>query len=76
MMKKYMITKPIVLGFLTSQDQYDAIIKPEDGVTLESDSHTIWTIKNGKRNKSITMANAIDVWLKDGLITEIREEKQ
>ena len=71
-----MITKPIVLGFLTSQDQYDAIIKPEDGVTLESDSHTIWTIKNGKRNKSITMANAIDVWLKDGLITEIREEKQ
>ena len=70
-MKKYVITKPIVLGFLTPRDQYDVLFKPEDGVMLESDGHTIWTIKNGKRDESITTANAIDVWLKEGRIAEI-----
>ena len=69
-MKKYRIIKPIMLGFLTPQEQFDATIDSEDDVILECDGHTIWAIKNGKRHESITMANAIDCWLRDGLIIE------
>ena len=72
-MKKYRILKPIVLGFLTPQDQFDALIGPEDGVILASDGHTIWTIRNRKRHESITVGHAIQIWLDRGLIIEIPE---
>lgn len=71
-MKKYRVLKSIVLGFLTPQDQYDMFFTPEDNITLESDIHTIWVIKNDKRHESITIAAAINVWLEQGLITEIK----
>ncbi len=72
-LKKYRILKPILLGFLTPQDQFDATIGPEDGVILESDGHTIWTIGNGERHESITVGYAIQLWLDRGLIIEIPE---
>ncbi|MBI5732442.1 hypothetical protein HY967_00580 [Candidatus Jorgensenbacteria bacterium] len=75
-MKKYRILKRVMLGFTTPQDQYDVIIGPEDGTILESDGHTIWTIKDGKRHESITMANAIDIWLGREAIVEISSKKE
>ena len=70
-MKRYRVIKTIVLGFLTPQDQFDTIIHPGDGIILESDGHTIWTVKNGERHESITMAYAIEHWLENGAIVEI-----
>lgn len=70
-MKKYRILKPIVLGFTAPQDQYDALFTPENNVALESDGHTIWVIKDDKREESITIAAAIEIWLNQGLIVEI-----
>jgi hypothetical protein len=70
-MKRYRIKTEIALGFLTPQDQYDAIFTWWDG-ELESDGSTIWLVKgDGTRHESITMAYAIDVWLKEGRIEEI-----
>lgn len=70
-LKRYRVLKPVVLGFLTPRDQYDEIIRPKDNVTLESDGHTIWAIKNSRRQESITIAAAIEIWLKHGFIAEI-----
>lgn len=76
-MRKYRILKPVMLSFLTPQDQYDTIISPENDAVLESDNHTIWIItKTGARKESTTRANAIDLWLENGSVTEILEEKQ
>jgi len=75
-MKKYRIIKPIILSFLSPQDQHDIIIEPENETILESDGHTIWIIKNGKRHESITTANAIEYYLNDGTITEICSEEE
>ncbi len=72
-MKKYRILKPIILGFITPQEQYDLKICPEDGEILESDGRTIWTNKNGVQKDSITMASAIWLWLAGGRIAEIKE---
>ena len=70
-MKKYKILKPVILGFLTPQEQYDIFIDPETGVTLESNGHTIWVLKDDKRQESITTANAIDLYIERGDIREI-----
>ena len=70
-MRKYKILKPIMLGFLTRQDQFDVIFEPKHEVSLESDGETIWAIKNVVREESITMAHAIHVWLEQGRIAEI-----
>ena len=75
-MKKFRILKPVMLSFLTPQDQYDTIISPENDAVLESDNHTIWIItKTGAREESITTANAIEIWLAEGKITEILEKQ-
>ncbi len=71
--KKYRILKPVILGFLTAQDQYDLKISPGDGETLESDGRTIWTIKNGVLKDSTTPAINIFLWVAGGRIAEIKE---
>ena len=71
-MRRYRTIKPIILGFLTPRDQQDLIIEPENETILESDGQTIWLIKNGKRRESITTANAIKYWLKQGAIARIK----
>lgn len=71
-MRRYRVIRPIILGFLTPQDQHNLIIEPENGTILESDGQTIWLIKNEKRRESITTANAIKCWLKQGAIARIK----
>ena len=67
-MKLYQINKKISLGFLTPQDQYDMMIDPEKNeVQLMFDGKDIYLMQ-----KSITMNHAIDLWLKDGTIEEIK----
>ncbi len=80
-MRRCVILKDIMLSFITTEPkeedgQYDTIIGPEIGAILESNHDTIWVIwKTGKREESITMVNAIDIYLADGRIAEIPEEK-
>ena len=67
--KWFQITGKVVLGFLTAQDQYDRII---DSGVLESNGSTIWYVDTkGRREKSITIARAVDVWIAEGLLKEI-----
>ncbi len=63
------------MGFNAPQDQYDAIIGPEDDIVLESDGQTIWVVKNEQHHESITTANAIEHWLDNGTIVEIQPEE-
>lgn len=73
-MKRYVCLKEIVLGFLTPQDQFDALLDP--GTILEADEHTIWVLDisvEKPRIESITMACAIDIWLENGTIRELVE---
>lgn len=80
-MKKYRILKPVMLSFLTPQEQCDLIIDPShpprihDYTTLESDGNSVWVVRNGKRYESITTANVIEYLLEDGAIVEIPKEE-
>jgi hypothetical protein len=67
-MKRYKVVKPIVLGFLSGREQVDSLIVPADGIVLESDGKTIWALEGEKRIESITMGNAIDLWLEQSKI--------
>ncbi len=69
-MKKYKIIKPIVLGFLTAQDQYDTTIYPNDDTYLEFDGSTIFLCSPEKRRASITMGYAMVVFWENGQITD------
>ena len=72
-MKRYKVLEELVLGFIEETghgDQYDALVKPADGVELESDGETIWAFKGDWRKESTTMAGAIDLWLKEGRIAD------
>lgn len=70
--KKYKVIQPVMLGFLTPQDQVDVLLDPKDReFWLESDGHTIWGMNSEQRQESITMANAIDIWLEQGKIEEV-----
>lgn len=63
---------PIMLSFLTGNDQCDGMLHPDDGdYVLETDGHTIWVILDDKREESITMANAIDIWINQNKIEKI-----
>jgi len=71
-MKQYKLLGQISLDFLTPQDQYGLYFSPMDNCLLECDEHTIWVIKeNNERIESITTANAIDMYLRRGLIEEV-----
>ena len=68
-MKKYKVIQPVMLSYLTARDQVDATFHPDDGdYTLECDGSTIWASLGEKRLETITMANAIDIWLEQGKI--------
>lgn len=69
--RKYKILKNVMLGFLGLQEQHDEIVGSNDGVVLECDDRTIWAVKGGKRIESITTANVIDIWIKNGFIQEL-----
>lgn len=56
---KYRLLRPIILGFMTPRDQFDVLIEPEEGVTLESDGTTIWLINDKGRHESITMTTVL-----------------
>jgi len=67
--KKFMVTKPISLSFLTPQDQHDLTINPAMGDTwLETDGSTVWL---SLKWESITTSNVIDLFLKNKQIEEI-----
>ena len=67
-MKRYTIKEKIVLGFLTRQDQIDTIIDPTfRHAELMFDGKDIYLVQ-----KSITTNNAIDLWLEEGKIEEIK----
>ena len=70
-MDRYKLLELVVLGFVhEGREQYDALVRPEDGVTLESDGSTIWIVKGDQRQESTTMAYAVDLWLKEGKIAK------
>ncbi len=70
-MNRYRLLGNVVLGFIVDNEQQDVILGPSDNVTLDSDGHTIWAFTPTQRAESTTQANAIDAWLRDGLIEEI-----
>lgn len=70
--KIYKIAKPIVLGFLTPQDQVDYIL--ESG-SLEFVGNVIYYIDgSGNKHPSITTPNAIEVFLKKESIIPREED--
>lgn len=71
-MKKYTVLQTIMLSFIHNGEQEDYLFHKEDGWTLECDGSTIWVQKGELRHESITMANAIDIWVGQGKIEEIK----
>ena len=74
-METYRVDKIIVLGFQTGHTQADALIRPGD--RLETDGQTIWLCYHHEgvdyRVESITMANALDVFLASNAIHRMDE---
>lgn len=69
LMKEYKVIQPVMLSFLTARDQVDGLFHPDDAdYLLKSDGKTIWVFSKGEWRESITMANAIDIWLEQGKI--------
>ena len=65
-MNEYTILRPVVLGFLTHNDSYDMIIRPENG-HLKFDGHDIIFVDSkGIEHISHTSNNAIALWLERG----------
>lgn len=70
--KKYKVLQPVMVSFLTARNQIDEMLHPDDGdFWLESDGHTIWALNSSNRLETITMANAINIWLEQGKIEEV-----
>jgi len=70
--KRYKIVRPIILSFLTSQDQEDYIL---DSGFIECNEHAIWFIDSkGKKTESITTANEVEQFLKDKKIVVDKEK--
>lgn len=72
-MKSYKIHGMVMLSFTTPQDQYDALYGPGFNTVLECDGETIWLCNGETRVETITSANAIDAWVNEGCIEEIKE---
>lgn len=74
MHKKYKVVGKILLSFNDREEgQADYII--DDG-TVEFDGHNILRMGlDGNMYESITQNHAIDVWLKEGKLEEIKETK-
>ena len=72
-MKYYEILSDIMLGFLSRCGTVDYLFGPTEGWVLECNEHTIWVKKETIRHESITMANAVPIWLAQGKIKEINE---
>ena len=72
-MKKYALLQDVLLSFLNGNDQIDALFGPLEHCYLECDGKTIWVVnvEKNRRDESITMANAIDVWIERNKIKEI-----
>ena len=73
-MKRYRILEDIMLSALGRIGCHDFLIGPNDNCELECDGHTIWIATRGRssiQQESVTMANAIELWLKQGKIEEI-----
>lgn len=68
-MKHYKIIKPIVLGFLTHNDSYEAIL--DEGTLSLMGGDIIFTCVAGNSVVSHTQNHAIEVFLGMGLIEEI-----
>lgn len=73
-MEKYIIVKPILLAFLTLQDQEHILFEPDTGNTLECDGATIYINHNNVRHESTTTPNIIDVYLQSGCIKLVKQE--
>ena len=71
-MKKYGLIGDIVLSFIIADEQYEVMLGPQEGGTLESDGVTVWYVTpKGEKHESITTANVIDVGLKRNDLKEI-----
>ena len=71
-MKRYAILDDIMLSFLCRSGTDDYFVGPQDGSTLECNEHTIWlVVDNTVKHESITMRNAVDLWLAQGKIREM-----
>lgn len=72
-MKTYEIVEPVMLGFLTAQDQEDRFVSSEDG-HLKFNGEAIYFVdKEGKSHESITINCALDTWVEQGRLREITE---
>ena len=72
-MKRYRVVQTILLTFLTAQDKFDCLVKPDEGVVLEANEDTIWAHKDGQKQETITAGHMIDLWVKDSKIEEVTE---
>ena len=66
-MKTYDVVKPIMLSFL-AQDQYDSIL--HEGHIKFDGKNIIYVDLNGNEKESVTINNAINIFLERGDINE------
>ena len=71
-MKKYEIIEIICLGFLTINDSYDMLIDPGVGHLEFDGKDIVWADPVGDRFVSHTQNHALQVWLEQGKIEEIK----
>ena len=65
----YVVLEPIVLGFLTPQDQMDAVVKR--GQIIGWKDHSVYLLKDTDWHESNTIAGAINIWLETNRIKEL-----
>jgi len=73
-MNRYKILSEILLSFQGRWGSVDCLIGPREYIDLECDGSTIWAIRvvpDGKREESITQANAISIWVSQQKIKQI-----
>jgi|GEM_PF-4281977 hypothetical protein len=73
-MKRYRVRQTIVLGFLGPQDQEDRQYQADTETIVECDGKTIFVVERGKREESITVADAVPLWVEQHKLEEITDE--
>ena len=68
-MTKYEILDTIMLGFLTHNDSYDALI--DNGYVYFNGTDIVFIDSKGKEHISHTMSNALNIWEEQGKIKPI-----
>jgi hypothetical protein len=76
-MKRYKIIKTVFLDFLTPQDQITRKYNNGEGFVEYNETNTAWYISpSGERKETINYGWVIQKYIDDGLLKEIKHEKE